>query len=76
MSWREGLDQVDPGPLPPAGLPPQVQAFAFWTAVGLPAVYLPLLATGLNATWQQLLLIGLLVLNAVMIVLGHQYRTE
>ena len=49
-----------------------VRAVSFWTAVVLPFLYLPLLFGGLegNAT----LFGGLLVLNAVALFLGHDYR--
>ena len=51
-----------------------VRVVAFWTAVILPFIYLPLLFGGLegNAT----LFGGLLALNAVALLLGHDYRRE
>lgn len=46
------------------------RAAAFWTATGLPLVYLPLLATGTAADYP--LAIGaLLALNAVTLLFGH-----
>lgn len=51
-----------------------VRVAAFWTAVVLPFVYLPLLADGLEG--DATLFGGLLALNAVALLLGHEYRRE
>lgn len=48
------------------------RATAFWTAVALPFVYLPLLATG-TATDYPLAIGALLALNAVTLLFGHGY---
>lgn len=48
-----------------------VEAVAFWTAVCLPAVYLPLLVLGRRST------IGpLLALHAITLALGHPYKRD
>lgn len=52
-----------------------VRAAAFWSAVALPLVYLPLVATG--AVWDRpLAFCALLALNAVAFVAGHGYDPE
>jgi hypothetical protein len=51
-----------------------VQVVAFWAAIFLPFVYLPLLYGGLDGElWT---FSGLLALNAVALVLGHDYRSD
>ena len=46
---------------------------AFWVAVALPFLYLPLLVGGLQG--QQLtVFVGLLLANVVALVVGHEYR--
>lgn len=70
-----------PTPSPPASLATTAQetatsvahtgrAAAFWTAAGLPFVYLPLLATG-TAAHYPLAIGALLALNAVTLLFGH-----
>ena len=51
-----------------------VRVVAFWTAVVLPFLYLPLLFGGLQG--DATLFGGLLVSNAVALLLGHDYRRE
>lgn len=46
------------------------RAAAFWTATGLPFVYVPLLATG-TAVDYPLAIGALLALNAVTLLFGH-----
>lgn len=56
-----------------ANLVEPVQAIAFWTAIGLPLVYLPMLATG--AVWQNpMALLALLLLNVAAFVVGHEHN--
>jgi hypothetical protein len=45
---------------------------AFWAAVALPFLYLPLLVGGLDGQ-QTTVFVGLLLANAVALVLGHGY---
>jgi hypothetical protein len=45
---------------------------AFWAAVALPFLYVPLLAGGLQGQ-QTVVFVGLLVANAVALVLGHEH---
>lgn len=47
-----------------------IQRLAFWASVVLPVAYLPVLAVG----YQQLLVLaGLVALNVVCLVFGHDY---
>jgi hypothetical protein len=50
-----------------------IEAIAFWSAIALPFVYLPLLAGGLDSQTKQLDFAVLVGLNAFAIVLGHRY---
>jgi hypothetical protein len=52
---------------------PPVRAAAFWTAIALPVVYIPMLATGV--VWEHpLALLTLFVLNMVAFVVGHDHN--
>lgn len=51
-----------------------VEALAFWTAVVLPFVYLPLMLDGFAATSDVLLFGGLVVLNVVALLVGHDHK--
>jgi len=51
-----------------------VTAAAFWLAVVLPFLHLPLLATGLESTQMVTAFVGLLGLNAVALVVGHHHN--
>ncbi|MFB6142322.1 MAG: hypothetical protein ABEJ30_03145 [Halorientalis sp.] len=52
-----------------------LEATAFWAAVVLPVVYLPLLATGLDER-TMLLFVGLLALNCLALVFGHAHNRD
>jgi hypothetical protein len=45
---------------------------AFWVAVALPFLYLPLLAGGLDGA-KPTVFVGLLLINAVALVVGHEH---
>lgn len=50
-----------------------VRAAAFWTAIALPLVYVPMLTT--SAIWEHpVVLLALFVLNAVAFVVGHEHN--
>lgn len=51
-----------------------LQAGAFWAAVLLPFLTLGLLASGVESTYEQLALVGLLAANVVALLVGHGYR--
>ena len=50
-----------------------LKRFAFWTAVVLPFLHLPLLATGLDSRSLALAFVGLVVLNVSALWVGHPY---
>lgn len=50
-----------------------VRFVAFWAAVALPFLYFPLLHGGLQDN-QTTIFVGLLALNFVAVLLGHDYR--
>lgn len=58
---------------PHSSVPKPIEAVAFWSAIVLPFTYLPLLLVGLHSVSLQVLFALLLLLNGVMILLGHQY---
>lgn len=53
-----------------------VEALAFWAAVALPFVYLPLLYQGFDDTTGVLTFTGLLIANAVALYAGHDHRRD
>lgn len=53
-----------------------VRIVAFWVAVTLPFLYLPLLVTGLNDTATTTAFLALLAVNAVALLVGHPHRRE
>ena len=64
-------------PLLPAGsLATPVSALAFWSAIALPALYLPLLLTGLSTVPDLVLFLGLFGLHLVALVGGRSYRRD
>ncbi|MEF8814439.1 MAG: hypothetical protein V5A55_11560 [Halovenus sp.] len=50
-----------------------VRFVAFWAAVILPFLHLPLLATGLESQAQTLAFIALVTLNVCALVVGQEY---
>lgn len=50
-------------------------ALAFWIAIALPALYLPLLIAGIESTDGLLAFLGLLGLHVVALVGGRRYRS-
>lgn len=50
-----------------------VTALGFWLGTLLPFVYLPVFLTGLDTMSRLGLFVGLLVLNVVALVVGHDY---
>lgn len=57
----------------PEAVTSQAKAAAFWTAIGLPAMYIPLLWSGLSGTKVALFLV-LFGANVAALVLGHDYK--
>lgn len=64
------------GPISLAALLRPVEAVAFWSAIALPFLYLPLLVSGLSTTAQTTAFIALLVLHVVTVIGGHHYKRE
>ena len=62
--------------LPAGSLATPVSALAFWLAIALPALYLPLLLTGLSTVPDLMLFLGLFGLHLVALVGGRSYRRE
>lgn len=58
------------------GLTAPFELLGFWSAIALPALYLPLLVTGLESTAELLVFLGLLALHVVAIVVGHSHDAE
>ncbi len=72
----DGRSGEDDGVLERAvpGLARPIRAVGFWTAIVLPAVYLPLLATGLSSALEGGLFLGLIAGNLLSLYVGHAYR--
>ncbi len=50
-----------------------IRALAFWTAIALPFLYLPLLWYGLESTGELIVFFGLVALNLLALLVGHGY---
>lgn len=53
-----------------------VRVVGFWTAIALPFVYVPLLATGLETVAETAVFFALLAANLVALAIGHSYTPE
>lgn len=53
-----------------------LSAVAFWSAIALPVLYVPLLATGLGSTRDLALFLGLFALHLVTLVGGRTYGSR
>lgn len=51
-----------------------VRAVAFWSAIALPFLYLPLLASGLQTPGQITAFVALLALNVLAVIGGRRYN--
>ncbi|WP_327052377.1 hypothetical protein [Halomicrococcus gelatinilyticus] len=51
-----------------------VRFVAFWAAIALPFLYVPLLATGLEEPGQRQTFLLLVVVNAAALLLGQQHE--
>jgi len=65
---RSPLDSFDPRET--------LCALAFWSAVVLPALHVPLLARGLSTTAERHAFVALLALNTLALYGGHQHSRE
>ncbi|MBO4249245.1 hypothetical protein IL252_15620 [Halomicrobium sp. IBSBa] len=55
---------------------PPIRALAFWIAIALPFLYLPLLAVGLSSQTLTGAFLTLLLCNAVALLVGHKHLRE
>lgn len=53
-----------------------VAGAAFWAAIALPFLHLPLLATGLETTTTTVAFLVLLGLNVLTLLIGHSYHRD
>ncbi|MBX0294822.1 hypothetical protein [Haloarcula nitratireducens] len=53
-----------------------IRGIAFWTAIALPFLYLPLLASGLHSGSVRTAFAALVVCNAVSLLIGHSHARE
>ena len=58
------------------GLKAGVTSVAFWSAIVLPFLHLPLLATGLKSTSVSIAFASLIALNLLAAVIGQFHRSE
>jgi len=56
------------------GLVTSIRAVGFWTAIAMPFLYLPLLATGLSSSFDGILFVCLLVGNLLALYVGHPHH--
>ncbi|MBX0325732.1 hypothetical protein EGH21_22200 [Halomicroarcula sp. F13] len=68
------LDETVPNV--PQTLLESLRGIAFWTAIALPFLYLPLLASGLETPAVRTAFAALVACNAVALLLGHSYARE
>lgn len=72
----EDTTDVDRPLLPVGYVTAPVSALAFWLAIALPALYLPLLLTGLSTVPDLVLFLSLFGLHLVALVGGQSYRRD
>jgi len=53
-----------------------IRGVAFWTAIALPFLYLPLLATGLQSSAVRTAFGVLVLTNVVTLLVGHSYASD
>ena len=51
-----------------------VEAIAFWAAIVLPFLYIPLLVAGIDTFERLVVFVGLILLNVVAFIVGHHYN--
>lgn len=56
------------------GLATPIRAAGFWTAIGMPVLYVPVLATGLSSSFDGLLFLALVVGHLLALYVGHAHR--
>lgn len=73
-SGSTGHGSIAHGSLPREALVRPIQIVAFWTAVALPFLHVPLLLYGLETTPELYTFFGLLAINLVALFVGHGYK--
>ena len=58
------------------GLQRRVRGAAFWAAVALPFLHIPLLVTGLQSSTTLVAFVALVALNVGALLVGHPYRAD
>lgn len=53
-----------------------IEAVAFWAAVAMPFVYLPLLFTGVETSAEQIAVVALVAVHVVALVVGKRYSPK
>ncbi|MDY6818899.1 MAG: hypothetical protein SVG88_09570 [Halobacteriales archaeon] len=53
-----------------------ISALGFWSAIALPALYLPLLVTGLDSVDDLLVFLGLFAIHLVSLYVGRTHRRD
>lgn len=53
-----------------------VEIIAFWAAIALPFLYVPLLLTGISSQAELLTFVGLLALNVAALLAGHDHKRD
>ncbi|SEW03654.1 hypothetical protein [Natrinema salifodinae] len=53
-----------------------VTAVGFWIATVLPIVYVPVIAAGIDSMSRLSLFVGLLAINVLALVVGHDYQAS
>lgn len=53
-----------------------LRAIAFWTAIALPFLYVPLLASGLESGSLRMAFALLVVANVITLIVGHPYARD
>lgn len=53
-----------------------LRQLGFWSAIALPFLYVPLVATGLQDQSEVLVFLALLAANVLAVAIGHSYSPE
>lgn len=73
MSWASQRFEVGEPSLEHVIRP--IEAAAFWTAIALPFLHVPLLWRGIQTNQEVAVFFGLLLLNIVAFVIGHGHKS-
>ncbi len=53
-----------------------IRALSFWSAIALPALYIPLVFIGIETTEQLLVFLGLFAIHIATLIGGHSYMND